>query len=64
MFMEDLNMKHVSAKFVRRLLTQDQKNNHLNVCYDLREQVRNDPQILSKAVTRDETWCYGYNPGT
>jgi len=59
--MEDLNMKHVSTKFVPRLLTEDQKNNCLNVCYDLKEQVGNDPQILSKVVTGDETWCYSYN---
>ena len=35
------------------------KNNHLNVCYDLREQAGNDPQILSKVMNVDETWCYG-----
>ena len=40
------------------------KNNRLSVCYDLREQVGNDPQILSKVVTGDETWCYGYYPET
>jgi len=34
----------------------------LNVCYGLREQALNDPQILSKVVTRDETWRYGYDP--
>ena len=62
MLTEDLNMKSVSAKFVPRLLTEDQKNNRLNVCYDLREQVGNNPQILSKVVTGDETWCYGYDP--
>ena len=38
--------------------------NHLNVCYGLREQVGNNLQILSKVVTRDETWCYGYDPKT
>jgi len=32
MLMEDLNMKHVSAKFVPWLLTEDQKNSRLNVC--------------------------------
>ena len=62
MLMEDLNMKRVSAKFVPRLLTENKKkNNGLNVCYDLREQVGNDPQILSKVVTGDETLCYGYD---
>jgi len=56
MLTEDLNMKRVSAKFFPRLLTEDQKkNNHLNVCCDLKEQVGNDPQIRSKVVTRDET---------
>jgi len=48
MLTEDLKMKRVSAKFIPRLLIEDQKNNHLNVCYDLREQVGNDPQILYK----------------
>ena len=54
-------MKRVSAKFVPWLLTEDKNNNHLNVCYDLREQVGNDSQILSKVVTGDETWCYTYD---
>jgi len=62
MLMEDLNMNHVAAKFVPRLLTEDQKNSRLNICYDLREQVGNDPQILSKVVTGDEIWCYSYDP--
>jgi len=62
--MEDLNMKRVSTKFVPWLLTENQKDNRLNVCYDLREQVGNDPQILSKVETRDETWCYSYDPET
>jgi len=57
-------MKRVSTKFVLRLLTEDQKNNHLSVCYDLREQGGNDPQILSKVLTGDETWCYSYDPET
>jgi len=59
MLTEDLNTKRVSTKFVPWLLKEDQKNNCLNVCYDLREDDGNDPQILSKVVTRDETWCYG-----
>jgi len=61
MLMEDLNMKHVFAKFVPQLLTEDQKNSRLNVCYNLRGQVGNDPQNVSKVVTRVETWCYGYD---
>ena len=55
MLTEDLNMRRVSAKFIPWLLTEDQKNNHLNICYNLREQVGNNTRILSKVVTRDET---------
>jgi len=40
---EDLNITHVSTKFVPWLLTEDQKNIHLNICYDLKEQDGNDP---------------------
>ena len=36
----------------------------MNFCYDLKEKVGNDPQFLSKVVTGDETWCYGYDPET
>ena len=64
MLTEDLNMKRISGKFVPQLLTEDKKNNRLNVCYDLRDQLENDPQIISKVVTGDETWCYGYDPET
>jgi len=55
-------MKRVSTKFVPQLLTQDQKKQSLIICYYSREQVGNDPQILSKVVIGDETWCYGYDP--
>ena len=57
-------MKRVSTKFVPRILTEDQKNSCSNVFYDLRERVGNNPQVLSKVVTRDETWCYSYDPET
>ena len=31
-----------------RLLTEEWKNKHVNVCYDLQEDLRNDPQFLTK----------------
>ena len=61
MLTEDLNTKRVSTKFVPQLLTEDKKNKRLKVSYDLREQVGNDPQILSKVVTGEEIWCYSYD---
>ena len=55
-------MKRVSAKIHPTVVDRGSKSNNLNVCYDLREQDGNDPQILSKVLTGDETGCYGYDP--
>jgi hypothetical protein len=60
---EDLRMRRVSAKFVPRLPTEQQKDDRLNVCRDL-EELRNDPNFLTKIVTGDESWCYAYDPET
>ena len=34
----------------------------MNVCCDLQEELKNDARFLTKAVTGDESWCYGYDP--
>jgi hypothetical protein len=31
---------------------------------ELKKQVRNDPDFLSKVITGDESWIYGYDPET
>ncbi|KAJ4428812.1 hypothetical protein ANN_25805 [Periplaneta americana] len=59
---EDLHMRRVSAKFVPRLLTDDQRENRVRVCRDLKSEVQNDPNFLKRIVTGDESWCYGYDP--
>jgi histone-lysine N-methyltransferase SETMAR len=62
--LDKLNMRRIAAKFVPRLLTDDQKQHRLEVRMKLKEQVRNDPDFLSKVVTCDECWIYGYDPET
>ncbi|PNF23785.1 hypothetical protein B7P43_G16799 [Cryptotermes secundus] len=59
---EGLHMRRVSAKFVPRLLGDDQRENRVNVCRDLKSEVQNDPEFLKRIVTGDESWCYGYDP--
>jgi hypothetical protein len=61
---ENLNMRRVAAKFVPLLLTQDQKNRRLDICQDLKKQVENYADFLSKVITGDETWINGYDPET
>jgi hypothetical protein len=43
---DELNMRRIAAKFVPRLLSDDQKQHRLEVCMELKEQVRNDPDFL------------------
>lgn len=60
----NLGMHRVAAKFMPRLLTSDQKQFRVEVCQDLLQQSRADPTFLSKLITGDETWVYGYDPET
>jgi hypothetical protein len=54
-------MRQIAAKFVPRLLTNNQKQHQLEIRMKLKEQVRNDPHLLFKVVTGDESWIYGYD---
>jgi hypothetical protein len=54
-------MRCISAKFVPRLLSDDQKAYRVSVCRELR-QARDDPNFFSNIITGDETWVYGYDP--
>jgi hypothetical protein len=45
---EDLRMRRASAKFVPRLLTEEQKDHRVNVCRDLKEELHNDPHFFYK----------------
>jgi len=58
---ENLHMKRVAAKFIPRLLSEDQRANHLDVCREMIDQLKTDPNFLSKIITGDESWCYGYD---
>jgi hypothetical protein len=57
-------MRQPVAKFVPRLLTDDQKQHRLEVSMQLKEHVRNGPDFLSKIITVDTSWIYGYGPKT
>ena len=55
-------MKWAAAKFVPRLLTEEQESNHVNVFHDLQKELKYETQFLTKVVTCDESWCCGYDP--
>lgn len=60
----NLGMHRVAAKFVPRLLTADQKRFRVEVSQDLLQRATDDSTFLSRLVTGDETWVYGYDPET
>ena len=56
--------RKISAKFVPRVLREDQKERR---CHDSREMVELinwDPAVLDALVTCDESWIYCYDPET
>ena len=61
---EQLNMHRIAAKFVPRVLTQDQKDSLVAICQELKETVINDPTLLLNVITGDESIVYAYDPET
>ena len=61
---EEMKMQKICAKFVPRVLREDQKERR---CHDSREMVElinSDPAVLEALVTCDESWIYCYDPET
>jgi len=57
-------MRRIAAKFVSRLLNNDQREHQVQVCTELQEAVGHDPNFLSRVITGDESWVYDYDPET
>lgn len=62
---EHLHMKKVSARWVPRLLTMDQKVQRMNISMSSLEIYnRNPSEFLRRYITVDETWFHHYTPET
>jgi hypothetical protein len=61
---EELQMPRVSAKFVPRLLTDAQKENHVEISEELLANANGNENFLKNIITEDETWVYGYDVET
>jgi hypothetical protein len=61
---EILNTSRIAARFVPQLLTNDQKQQRVNVCLELQEKANEDPTFISRIIMDDESWMYGYDPET
>ena len=59
---EELKMQKICAKFIPRVLREDQKERR---CHDNREMVElinSDPAVLDALLTCDESWIYCHDP--
>lgn len=57
-------MHWVAAKFVPRLLSEEQQRVRYEVAEDLLQTCDAIPDYLDTIITGDETWVYGYDPET
>lgn len=62
---DKLNMSKISARWVPRLLTSVHRQTRVELCNHFINQFDRDPEnFISRIVTGDETWLYGYDPAT
>jgi len=47
-----------------RLLTPEQKEHRVAICQELHQRALDDPSFMSRVVTGDKSWVYGYDPKT
>jgi hypothetical protein len=57
-------MRQIAAKFVLCPLNNEQRDHQVQVCTELQKAVRHDPNFLSKVITGDISWLYGYDRET
>lgn len=61
----ELDMKKISARWVPRMLTIDQKRNRVLICERLLDMyLANKENFLRRYVTMDESWVHHYDPET
>ena len=61
---EDLKMQKICAKFVPRVLREDQKERRCHDSREIVELINLDHVVLDALVTCDESWIYCYEPET
>ena len=61
----ELNMNKVSARWVPRMLTAEQKKNRVNISRaNLEYYQADEDRFLSRFITMDETWIHHFDPET
>ena len=62
--LEELKIRKICAKFVPRVLREDQKEWRCHNSREMAELINSDPVVLDAQVTCDERWIYCFDPET
>jgi len=61
---EKIQIRRISAKFVPRLLNDDQKENRVEISQQMLSNANGNENFLQNIITEDETWVYAYDVET
>ena len=61
---EELKIRKICAKFVPRVLREDQKERRCHDSKEMIELINSDPAVLDALVIWDESWIYCFDPKT
>ena len=61
MFSYVLSMKHAAELIVAKLLNVEQKQRRIDIAQEMLTTFNNDPDLLKRVITTDESWVYGYD---
>ena len=53
-------MKRATANIVPKLLNFEQKQRRMDVAQEMLTTFNDDPDLLKKVITGNESWVYGY----
>ena len=60
-----LEYRKVCIRWVPRMLTRENKEHQMQVCWDILNQYEAEgDSFLDRIITSDETWCHHYEPGS
>ena len=51
----------ICTKMVPKLVDDDQKERHMEVCQDILEHLQTEPDLLQRVITGDESWIFKYD---
>ena len=60
-FSDILGLRRVAAKFVPKFLDFNQKTHRMTIAQEMLNDVNDDPDLLERVITGDESWVYGYD---